>query len=77
MQGYRHGPRGSILEYAVKKYASQRAIPAIVLRTIEADFEQADRRLKQKSLKSNSYNSSNNLSVNSLFYVPRRFEIEV
>lgn len=40
MQGYRYGLRGSILEYAVKKYTSHRAIPAHVFRTVEADYEE-------------------------------------
>jgi hypothetical protein len=51
MQGYRHGLSGTILEYAVKKYTSHRAIPANVFRTIEADFEEAKKIKAEKSKK--------------------------
>ena len=51
MQGYRNGPSGSILEHAVKKYTCHRAIPANVFRTIEADFEEANKIKAEKSKK--------------------------
>ena len=50
MQGYRHGLYGSVLEYAVKKYTSHRAIPSNVFKTIEADYEET-RKLKAEARK--------------------------
>ena len=49
MQGYRHGLSGSILEYAVKRYTSHRAIPVHVFITIENDYEEIK---KEKTIKS-------------------------
>jgi hypothetical protein len=51
MRGYRNGLGGSVLEYAVKKYTSLRAIPANVFRTIEADFEEAKKFKAEKKKK--------------------------
>jgi hypothetical protein len=49
MQDYRNGLKGSLLEYAVKKYTSHRAIPGNVFLSIEADFEEAKKIKVEKS----------------------------
>ena len=49
MQGYRHGLSGSILEYAVKKYTSHRAIPVHAFNTIENGYEET---IKTQTIKS-------------------------
>ncbi len=44
INGYRHGLTGGLLDYAVKKYKSHRAIPAEIITTLQRQYD--DKRKK-------------------------------
>ena len=51
MDGYRQGLTGPILEYAVKKYTSHRAIPDMVIKEMEKEYESHEKAKCSKTSK--------------------------